>query len=471
MNNGALNGNGKNAGQTLPQTREIAPLADAGVAQSEPSRSGNSFTKSDLPSDDEALREAHSKKPELTKKRNEGGALAGAAVLVGLALSAAYFSSNGIPAVESLIGVTHAPAHVAPLASVIVSTPIVKDVEPQLQFLGQFAAVDRVELRARVGGTLTSINFKDGDIVHKGDLLFTIDPLAYEIRLAQASAQLESASARLALADRELSRARMLQGRQVDTVENVDQRAADQRAAQAAVDDARAQIRDAQFDLDHCRITAPFTGRVGTHLVSVGNLIAGSRAATSPTTLLATIVSLDPVHLDFDMSEADYLKFSRNRLGQLGSLADKVEIALSDEKEFTRQGTLDFIDNSLDRSSGTIHARATIPNKHFLLTPGAFARIRVILGAAEPALLVPDAAVFNDQSSRIILTVDADNTVAPKTVEVGDMRNGLRVIRSGLSTSDRVIIDGAILAKPGAKVSASNGTIQEKPDQVVEVNP
>src|SRR6516162_7485922 len=198
-----------------------------------------------------------------------------------------------------------ASAAPAALPQVVVSKPLEREVDSQLGFLGQFSAVEQVELRAQVGGTLTEIHFKDGDIVHKGDLLFTIDPRPYEIRLAQANAQLESATARLVLADRELARAQILQRRQVDTVENLDQRAADQRAAQGAVDDAKAQIRDAQFDLDHCRITAPFTGRIGTHLVSVGNLIAGSRAATSPTTLLAAIVSLDPVYLDFDMSEAD----------------------------------------------------------------------------------------------------------------------------------------------------------------------
>jgi len=146
-----------------------------------------------------------------------------------------------------------------------------------------------------------------------------------------------------------------------------------------------------------------------------------------------------------------------------------VTISLSDESSFTREGTLDFVDNSLDRSSGTIHARATIPNKDFLLTPGGFARVRVDLGAAQPVLLVPDSAIFNDQSNHIVMTVDADSIVVPKVVELGDIRNGLRVIRSGLSATDRVIIDGAILAKPGAKVSPSNGTIQEKSDQVVEL--
>jgi RND family efflux transporter MFP subunit len=186
-----------------------------------------------------------------------------------------------------------------------VSKPLVQDLETRLGFLGQFSAVSQVELRAQVGGTLTGIFFKDGDIVRKGDLLFTIDPRPYEITLAEATAQLDVASARLELADRQLDRAKDLEQSNAGTVENVDQRTSDRRAARASVEDAKARIRDAQFDLDHCRITAPFTGRMGTHLVSVGNLIAGSRTATSPTTLLATLVSLDPIYLDFDMSESD----------------------------------------------------------------------------------------------------------------------------------------------------------------------
>src|SRR5258705_2713196 len=206
-----------------------------------------------------------------------------------------------------------AGAAAAAFPQVVVSKPLAQDIDTRLGFLGQFAAVSQVELRAQVGGTLTGIFFKDGDIVRKGDLLFTIDTRPYEITLAEATAQLDVASARLELADRQLDRAKDLEQSNAGSVENVDQRISDQRAARAAVEDAKARIRDAQFDLDHCRITAPFTGRMGTHLVSVGNLIAGSRTATSPTTLLATLVSLDPIYLDFDMSESDFLAYSKYR--------------------------------------------------------------------------------------------------------------------------------------------------------------
>jgi RND family efflux transporter MFP subunit len=348
------------------------------------------------------------------------------------------------------------------LPGVIVSKPLVWEVDSRLGFLGQFSAVDHLELRAQVGGTLTGIHFKDGDIVQQGDLLFTIDSRPYEIRLAQANAQLETATARLVLADRDLYRAQVLKqsGNLAITEQTVDQRTTNQRAAQAAVDDAKAQIRDAQFDLEHCRIAAPFTGRIGTHLVSVGNLIAGSRAATSPTTLLATLVSLDPIYLNFDMSESDFLIFSRNRARVKKGTADKVEIALSDESPFARQGTLDFVDNVLNRSSGTIHARATVPNPNRLLTPGEFARLRLVVGAPMQALLVPDTAVFPDQSQHSVMTVASDGTVVPKQVEIGDLRGGLRVIRSGLTPTDQVIIDGIPHAAPGAKVAPHGGTIR-----------
>lgn len=352
------------------------------------------------------------------------------------------------------------PPAPAALPQVVVSKPLLRQVDSRLGFLGQFSAVEQVELRAQVGGTLTGIYFKDGDIVREGDLLFTIDPRPYEISLARANAQLETATARLALAERELYRAQVLVTKSFGTEQAVDQRTADRESAQAAVEDAKAQIRDAQFDLEHCRIAAPFTGRIGTHIVSVGNLIAGSRAATSPTTLLATLVSIDPIYLNFDMSESDFLTFSRDRARLKEVVGEKVEIALSDETRFARQGTLDFVDNALDRSSGTIHVRATVANPDRLLTPGEFARVRLVLGAPAPALLVPDTAVLPDQSQHLVMTVAPDSTVVPKRVEIGDLRGNLRVIRSGLAPNDQVIIEGIPHAAPGAKVAPRRGTIR-----------
>jgi multidrug efflux system membrane fusion protein len=377
-----------------------------------------------------------------------------------MALVALGLVAAGVVIGPRLIGSPPSPVAARRLPSVTVSVPLQRDMSSRLQFLGQFSAVDRVELRAQVGGTLTQITFKDGDIVHKGDLLFVIDPTPYEIRLRQATAQLAAARARLELANQEFTRADSLSRTGVGSVQNTDQRSAERRAAQAAVDQAEALIRDAQFDLDHTRITAPFTGRIGSHLVSVGNLVAGSRAGTSPTTLLATLVSFETIYLDFDMSEAEFMIFARERQKQSGPLASKVKVSLSDEQEFTRIGTLDFVDNSLDRSSGTIHARATLANGDSLLTPGGFARVRLEVAPPAPVLLVPDASVLPDQSTHVVLTVDSNNVVTPKQVELGDLRDGLRVIRSGLTPTDKIIIDGIPAVAPGTKVSPRDGPIR-----------
>jgi membrane fusion protein, multidrug efflux system len=353
-----------------------------------------------------------------------------------------------------------AAAAPTPSPIVTVSQPLRREVDVRAGFLGQFSAIDRVELRAQVGGTLTEIHFKDGQIVHKNDLLFVIDPRPYEIKLEQAKAALQTATARVALANNQLFRAQSLKRNEFATQETVDQRTNDQDASQAAVEDARARVHDAELDLEYARVRAPFTGRIGARQVSIGSLVAGSRAATSPTTLLATLVSLDPLYLDFDMSESDFLTFSRERARIGGPLANKVMIRLSDETNFTREGTLDFIDNALDRSSGTIHARATVRNEDLFLAPGQFARLRVAIAQPTPVYLLPDAAVVLDQSQRLVMTVGPDATVKPKIVTTGDLRGGLRVIQSGLEPGDRVVIDGLVRAIPGTKVAPQDGAIR-----------
>ena len=348
-----------------------------------------------------------------------------------------------------------------PLPQVTVSHPLQQTVQATSGFLGQFSAVDRVELRAQVGGTLSSIEFQDGQIVHRNDPLFLIDPRPFQIRLAQAVAQFQSAQAKEALSEVELWRAQQLKQTNFGTAENVDTRAADQRSNQAAIETAKAAINDAQLDLEFSRVIAPFTGRIGAHLVSVGSLVSGSRAGTSATTLLATIVSLDPIHLDFDMSEADYVAYQQagRGAGQGSTARPDVAISLDGEGHFDRHGTLDFIDNAVNRSSGTIHARATVRNPDLAITPGQFARLRVALGPPTPALLVPAAAVVPDQSQQIVMTVAADGTIIPKLVGIGGLSNGLRIIRSGLSAGDRVVIDGLVRVRPGIKVAPVAGTI------------
>lgn len=396
--------------------------------------------------------------PRTTRSSSKRGTVLGYTTLaLAIAGAAGYIGFQSVqPAIAE-------PAPQAP--AVEVSAPLVRDLSPQRGFLGQFAAVNKVELRAQVGGTLNEIRFKDGDMVRKGDVLLVIDPVPYEIKLSQATAQLAAATARLSLAERELSRAETLKREDAGSAQNVDQRIAQQQEAVAAVEAARASIRDARFDLDRTKITAPFSGRIGTHLVSVGNIVSGSRAGAGPSTLLATLVSLDPMYVNFDMSESDYMSYKRANKKE-GSLAGKVQISLADEKGFVRDGVLNFVDNSLDRSSGTIHARATVQNSDLLLTPGGFARIRLSMSAAVPTLLVPDAAVAADQTEYVVMTVGADGTVIPKKVEVGELVDGLRVVRGGLSAGDRIVVGGALnAATPGAKVIAQNSPIRKPAGQ------
>jgi multidrug efflux system membrane fusion protein len=368
-----------------------------------------------------------------------------------------------------------------PPPQVTVSQPLQQTVQATGRFLGQFSAVDSVELRAQVGGTLSTIEFQDGQIVRKGDPLFVIDPRPFQIKLDQAVAQFQTATAKEALSQAELWRAQQLKRTDFGTAENVDSRAADQRSAQAAIDTAKAAIRDAQLDIEFARVSAPFTGRIGAHLVSVGSLVSGSRAGASATTLMATIVSLDPIHLDFDMSEADYLAYqqathsaapnpdaAKGPAAAIGPDVAKspgvatgpdVAISLAGDDRFDRHGTLDFIDNAVNRSSGTIHARATVPNPDLTITPGQFARLRVALGQPAPALLVPAAAVMPDQSRQVVMTVAADGTIVPKVVETGGLHDGLRIVQGGLTADDRVVIDGLVRVRPGIKVAPVAGSI------------
>lgn len=385
---------------------------------------------------------------------------AGRRIWAGGVVALAILGTGALVAPHVLSTLARSQAAAPPPPSVAVSTPLLKAVDQRLDFLGQFAAINQVEIRPQVGGTLTQIRFKDGDIVHRGDILFQIDPVPYEIKLSQADAELEAANARLTLATRQLERAQTLKSTDAGSTENVDLKAAEKQSAQAAVDGARALVRDAKFDLDRTRVRAPFTGRIGTHLVSVGNLVGGSRAAAGPTTLLATLVSLDSVYLNFDMSEADYMTCLRQRGKANGPIDNSVEVALADDGNFSRHGTMTFVDNALDRSSGTIHARATVPNTDFLLTPGGFARVRLSLNQPVSTLFVPDAAVLPDQSDHVVMTVGPGNVVTPKPVKLGEMRDGLRAIRSGLSPADRVIIDGIPTIAPGAKITPRPGVIQ-----------
>lgn len=360
---------------------------------------------------------------------------------------------------------THpAIAQAAPPAPppVTVSPPLQKEVTEWDEYTGQFAAVDYVEIRARVSGYLTEIHFTDGQLVNKGDLLFVIDPRPYEIELQQGQAQLATAEATLDLASRELARAASLREKDFVAQSTYDQRLQTMKSAAASVETGKAAVRQAQLDIEFSHVTAPVTGRISQHLVSIGNLVSGG--ATGTPTLLTTIVSLDPIYLNFDMSEAQFLAYERAAAsGKLKSNRDKgvpVFARLTDETRWTREGVLNFVDNQVDRSAGTIRARGIFPNPNFFLTPGQFGRMRIPGSEPYVATLVPDAAVVTDQSSKLLLTVAEDGTVVPKLVRLGPMIDGLRVVRTGIDAKDRIVIDGLVRARPGAKVTPQPGEIK-----------
>ncbi len=392
-------------------------------------------------------------RPAVRRARGRSRLLWGAAILIlgGGGLAGWHYATRSQAAAQPIV--------MAP-PPVTVSAPLQRDLAGWTRFTGQFSAVDQVDLRAQVSGYLTEIHFTDGQIVHKGDLLFVIDPRPYEIQLQQATAQLETATASLDLANQQLKRTADLQRSDFAPRDLLDQRVQAQRSAVAAIEQAKAAIRSAQLNLEFSHVTAPFSGRIGAHQISIGNLVQGGPGATS-STLLATIVSLDPIHLDFDMSESDYLAWRRYQGAEQasGTIDPTVEASLSDEQGWARRGKLDFVDNQLDRSSGTIHARATLPNPDLLIAPGQFASLRLPTTATRSVFLVPDAAVITDQSNKLVMTVAPDGTVVPKPVQIGPLNSGLRVVTAGLALADRVVINGLVRARPGGKVTPQAGAI------------
>lgn len=354
-----------------------------------------------------------------------------------------------------------------PAPPVTVAKPLVETLREWSDFTGQFQAQDSVEIRARVSGYLESVNFNDGQLVEKGDLLFVIEPRPFEIALDSAKAQLAQAEAELELAKVQLERTAELRKKDFASVQSFDERAAEVKNATAARDKARADVDRAQLNLDYTRVLAPVSGRVGRHEVSIGNLVVGG---TGETTLLTTIVSLDPIWLRFNVSEGDAMTYKR--LIQKGELESartgsiSVQGQLIDETDWPLKGNIDFVDNQFNRTTGTIRVRATFPNPELFISPGQFGRVRVPMSQEKPTMLVPDAAVVTDQSTKLLFTVTEDGTVVPKPVELGAVTDGgLRIVRTGITTDDDVIINGLLRARPGQKVTPQPGEVKPQGQQ------
>ena len=341
---------------------------------------------------------------------------------------------------------------VLPPPKVTVARPVQRTIVDHDEYVGRFVPVESVEIRARVSGYLAKVHFQDGQYVKQGDILFTIDKRPFQNTYDQAAANLETAKSNLAFAEADLARGQQLMRERTISEQLFQQRAQSFRNAQAAVAANEAMLRQAGLDLEFTELKAPVSGRIGDRRVTVGNLVTGG---TGTTTLLATIVSLDPIRVEFTFDEASLLRYGRlaNRLQKDSTGLTTVRLKLIDEPEFSHEGRIDFVDNVIDRATGTIRGRAEFSNADGLFTPGMFARVQLPASDPYQALLLPDSAIGTEQSRKYVLVVSADNTVVQRYVTLGDLADRLRVIKAGLAADDRVIVNGLIQARLGAKVA------------------
>jgi RND family efflux transporter MFP subunit len=355
------------------------------------------------------------------------------------------------------------PAPAPPPPKVKVVQPVAREVTEWDEYTARLDAVDSVEVRPRVSGYLASIHFQDGALVRKGDLLFLIDPRPYEAALRRAEADLQLAKSKLALAQRNFARAADLLASHAISQEESDTRQSNLRQAEATVDEAQAVVDAARLDVEFTHITAPVSGRVGRKLVTEGNLINGGVGTQG--TLLTTIVSLDPIYAYFEADEGSVLKYTRlARLGQRPSSRDyknPVRVALADEEGFPHEGVMDFVDNQVDRGTGTVVGRALLPNPDLTLMPGLFARLQLPGSGQYRAILLPDEAIASDQSQKLVWVVDGEGKAQYRPVKIGPLIDGLRVVREGVTADDWVVVAGLQRVRPGIQVDAQRETIPQ----------
>lgn len=343
------------------------------------------------------------------------------------------------------------PAAAPPPPTVTVAAPEKRAVVDYDEYVGRFVAVNSVEIRARVSGYLEKVHFEDGQTVKEGDLLFTIDRRPFQNALDQARANLAQSRANLAYTQGDLQRAQTLVKEKTISEQVFEQRVQAKRIAEASVLANEAAVRQAELDLSFTELRAPVTGRIGDRRVSPGNLVTGGTGGN--TTLLATIVSLDPIRFEFTFDEAAYLRYKRNSGLARPDSSTPVLLKVIDETDFRHKGSLNFVDNVIDRLTGTIRGRAQFENPTTIFTPGMFGRIRVPTSPPYESLLVPDAAIGTEQIRKFVYVVDQDNAATQRYVTVGQVLDGLRVIKEGLAPEDRVIVEGIARVRPGAKVN------------------
>ncbi len=335
-----------------------------------------------------------------------------------------------------------------PKAAVTVAKPVVRDVVDSDEFIGRFEPVDEVTLRARVGGYLDQIDFKDGAMVKKGDQLFVIDQRPFQTALDIATSSQEVAKSTLTFAESEFTRTESLVQKGTLAVSVLDDRRRELRSAQANIRGAEASLARAKLDMEYTVIKAPLSGRIDRRLISVGNLVQADQTA------LTTIVSLDPIDFYFDVDERrllNYARVAREHGSDLqeggGSLEVSVTIADSTEKPF--KGKLDFAENRVDQETGTMRVRARFDNPDFVLQPGLFGRVQVNASNTYQGILVPDDAIGSDQDQRVVYVVADDGTFSTKQVRLGPRLYGYRVIREGLKGDETIVVNGLTRLRPG----------------------
>ena len=353
-----------------------------------------------------------------------------------------------------------AQAFVPPAPPVTVAQPLVQTVTDWDEFIGRLYAVESVEVRPRVSGYLQEIHFNEGSIVNKGDLLYVIDPRPYQAELNQVYADVTRAKAVVELAEIRLARAEKLSKTGAISEEEVDLRSNEKRVALASLSAAQAAVKSVELNVEFTHIKAPITGRIGNTLVTEGNLVTGGEFDS---TLLATIVSLDPIYVYFSADEQSVLHYTRmDMAGTRKSSRVKpnpVYLRLADEKEYMHKGHMDFVDNRIDMSTGTMRARAIVENPDQLLVPGMFADVKLLGEGPHEAILIPDSVITMDQTIRFVYVVDENNVVSRKQIEPGRLYQHLREIKSGLDSTDNVIIDGIQRVHAGIEVVPETGEI------------
>jgi len=358
------------------------------------------------------------------------------------------FIAVGLTACEQK---TPGPASRAPAAAkVSVALPVVKEIQETDEFTGRFEAIDDVEIRSRVAGYLQAVHFKDGALVKKGDLLFTIDPRPFQAEYENATAAVNVAQTKLDFAKDEFERAKQLQKSGTLSASVFDERRQQFLSSQGDLAGARAKARIAKLDLGYTKIYAPLSGRLSRKLLSVGNLVQAN------STLLTTLVVLDPIHFYFDVDERSYLAYARQvRSGERISGREhpiKVKIKLSDEQRALHPGQIDFAENRIDRETGTMRVRAVVANQDLFLQPGLFGRLSVPGSPPYQGVLIPDAALASDQDRRIVYVLGPENKVLPRVVSPGPKIDGYRVIRKGLTGTETLVINGLMRIRPGVTV-------------------